>query len=248
MGSRQQNWAREELLLAINLYCQIPFGRIHNRNPEIIELAERIGRSPSAVSYKLANFAHLDKSLDRKGASNVSKLDIEVWNEFQSNWDRLVLESELLKHQRALSLEELDSYPEGKEVIRTVKTRVNQNFFRNAVLSNYDFTCCITGIPIKELLIASHIKPWSVDEAERLNPKNGLCLSALHDRAFDQGLISLDQDYRVILSSQLKKAAAKSQKVSDYLCVYENQQISSPKKFWPDPAFVAYHRNKIFAA
>ncbi len=85
----RRNWIREELILAINLYCKTPFGRIHNRNPEIIKLANLIDRTPSSVSYKLANFASIDPSLQRKGASNVSKLDIDVWKEFFNDWEKL---------------------------------------------------------------------------------------------------------------------------------------------------------------
>lgn len=71
---RRNEWSREELILAINRNdTKTPFGRIHYHNPEIIELAGLIGRTPGAVSYKL--ICSIDPSIDRKGASNVSKLD-----------------------------------------------------------------------------------------------------------------------------------------------------------------------------
>jgi putative restriction endonuclease len=82
MRAGQNLWSREELILAINLYCKLPFGRLHNRNPEIINLANLIGRTPSSVAYKLVNFASLDPSLKArgiKGASNASNLDREIW-------------------------------------------------------------------------------------------------------------------------------------------------------------------------
>ena len=88
-------WTRDELILAINFYCKTTFGRMHSRNPEIIGLARRLGRTPGAVSYKLANFSSLDPTLDRKGAANVSRLDREVWDEFFTDWDRMFAESEL---------------------------------------------------------------------------------------------------------------------------------------------------------
>ena len=68
--------------------------------------------------------------------------------------------------------------------------RVGQDFFRRAVLANYEETCCITGIADPRLLTASHIKPWGKDSDNRHNPANGLLLSATLDRAFDRGLIS----------------------------------------------------------
>ena len=61
-----------------------------------------------------------------------------------------------------------------------MKTRVNQNVFRQIVLANYNKKCAITGIDIPDLLVASHIIPWSKNEEERLNPENGICLSALY--------------------------------------------------------------------
>ena len=163
-------WTREELILAVNLYCKIPFGTIHIHNPQIISLAKILGRTPSAVSWKLANLASLDPTLKKRkiaGASHGSKLDAEVWNEFVGDWDRLAFESEILLAQKAgkqiedmFDLESFDLPKSGKEREAIVKVRVNQSFFRRAVLAAYDFKCCITGLEIPELLNASHIVPW----------------------------------------------------------------------------------------
>ena len=133
------NWTRAETILAFNLYCKIPFGRIDQRNPEIIDLAERLGRTPGAVSFKLANLARLDPALRKRniaGASHGSKMDEEVWNEFQKDWDALTYESELLlsRPQKGL-VEELTEFPEGGMRETLVKTRINQQFFRSAVLA-----------------------------------------------------------------------------------------------------------------
>ena len=89
MKKGQKLWTRDELILAINLYCKLPFGRLHRSNPEVIHLAELIGRTPSSIAYKLVNFASLDPSLQArgiKGASNSSKLDKIIWDEFYNNW------------------------------------------------------------------------------------------------------------------------------------------------------------------
>jgi putative restriction endonuclease len=192
-------WTREELIIAFNLYCKIPFGKIHQKTPEIISLAKILDRTPGAVSWKLANIASLDPSLKKRnieGASHGSKKDVEVWNEFNGDWDRLAFESEKLLAQRTggqiedVSEVELSDLPkEGIEKEALVKIRVNQSFFRKSVLAAYNFQCCVTGLEIPELLNASHIIPWSKDEANRVNPRNGLCLNAIHDRAFDRGLL-----------------------------------------------------------
>ncbi|WP_292003167.1 hypothetical protein [Chlorobium sp.] len=99
MKAGQKLWTRDELILAINLYCKLPFGRLHAKNPEVVMLASLIGRTPGSIAYKLVNFASLDPSLQArgiKGASNASKLDREIWNEFYQDWDRLPFESEKL--------------------------------------------------------------------------------------------------------------------------------------------------------
>ena len=238
-------WTREELLLAINLYCKIPFGKIDRKNPEIIKLATLIGRTPGSVSYKLANFASIDPSLPRKGAANVSKLDKTVWNEFFQNWDEMAFKSEklLATFKEDNILDENLCFPEGKTKEKVVKTRVNQRFFREMVLSSYDFSCCITGLPIKELLVASHIVPWAKDTKNRLNPRNGICLNPLHDKAFDAGLITLDESFKVLLSSRFNKLP--TEKVKFFLD-YDGVKIRFPKRFLPDQKFLNKHRTEIF--
>ncbi len=176
MKEGQKLWIREELILAINLYCKLPFGRLHSRNPEVINLATLIGRTPSSVAYKLVNFASLDPSLKArgiKGASNASILDKEIWKEYFNNLDELPFESEKLRAKiEKTTVEKLNHIPEnelpkeGKTREQVVKARVNQSFFRSSILASYNNTCCITGIQQPEFLIAGHIKPWSIDEKE----------------------------------------------------------------------------------
>lgn len=114
---RRHDWSREELIVAFNLYCKLPFGKIHIRNPQIIALAKVLGRTPSALSWKLANFARLDPSLRKRnvrGATHGARAEVEVWNEFNENWEKLAFESERLS--RRMSHEELpltEELPEG---------------------------------------------------------------------------------------------------------------------------------------
>ena len=248
--SERRNWTRDELLLAINLYCQIPFGRIHSRNPQVIELAKALNRTPGSISWKLVNFAHIDPSLDRQGASNVSKLDREVWAEFFGDWDSLAFESERLRTKsiKKSFMSQMDNVfqeKNGKDVERTVRVRVNQNFFRRMILASYDECCCLTGLSIPELLVASHIKPWASDSKNRINPQNGLCLNALHDRAFDLGLIALSNDYRVLVSGKIKHLS-NNEPEKQLLLRYEGQKIALPKRFLPDIAFISFHRDNIY--
>jgi putative restriction endonuclease len=248
-------WTRNELIIAINQYCKMPFGKIHHSNPEIIALAELLGRTPSAVSWKLVNFASLDPSLQARGisgATNCSKMDREIWNEFYDNWEELGFESEkLIAEYKNEPIEKsaeifVDDLPkEGKEREAIVKARVNQSFFRKNILSAYSYKCCITGISVPDLLIASHIKPWAKDVSNRLNPRNGLCLNALHDKAFDNGWISISGDYNLIVSKKLK-GTMQAEIFEKYFSVYENKPIELPKRFLPDQDFLGYHREMKF--
>lgn len=248
-------WTREELIIAFNLYCKIPFGKIHVHNPDIISLSNILGRTPSAVSWKLANFASLDPLLKKRniaGASHGSKMDTEVWNEFNGNWDRLAFESEKLLAQKMgrqiediPDVELLDLPKAGIEKEALVKIRVNQSFFRKSVLAAYNFQCCITGLEIPELLNASHIIPWSKDEANRVNPRNGLCLNAIHDRAFDRGLLTVMPDYKVKISSTVNQKSSNIA-LQDFLLRYDGVEIKKPQRFLPELKFLEYHNSNIF--
>lgn len=254
MKEGQRLWTREELILAINLYAKIPFGKMHSRNPDVIALATLINRTPGSVAFKLVNFASLDPTLQQrgiKGASNAGKLDKEIWATFYNNWDTAFEQSEkLLAKNKQVSIEKLyeeeiiDVEAKGVEKQRLVKTRLNQYRFRKLVLANYNNTCCITGIQTPELLIASHINSWSAFENNRLNPMNGLCLNALHDKAFDRGLLTISaKDYTVRLSSKLKKKNDKS--LTDYFAQYEGKQILLPRKFLPSKEFLKVHNENF---
>jgi putative restriction endonuclease len=254
MKKGQKLWTREESILAINLYCKLPFGRLHRSNPQVIHLAELIGRTPSSIAYKLVNFASLDPSLQArgiKGASNSSKLDKLIWDEFYNSWEELPYESEkLLSKFENKTIEELNdidinNLPKGKTREQVVKVRVNQSFFRSSILASYNSTCCITGINQSELLIAGHIKPWSSDEQNRLNPRNGIAINALHDKAFETGLITITPDYKIKVSNVLFKQK-KSDSLEKYFFQYDNKDILLPSKFLPDVEFLKYHNETRF--
>lgn len=249
-----KEWTREETIIAFNVYCKIPFKSSRKTNPTIIEYAKIIGRSPSSLNMKIGNLGRLDPELRNQGVVGLahgSKLEKTVWDEFHGNWEKLAYESELLiAKMRNKTLEEsteimLDDIPQGKERESVVRTRVNQSFFRNTVLSSYNQKCCITGLPIPNLLIASHIIPWKSDAKNRLNPQNGLCLNALHDRAFDQGLITITTDYKVLLSKYFNKTP-KEQSVVDFFQKYNQSTIILPYRFLPSKKFLEYHNNNIF--
>jgi len=254
MKKGQRLWTEEELILTMNLYCKLPFGKLHQNRLEVIELAELINRTPGSVAYKLVNLASLDPSLQArgiKGASNASKLDKKVWDDFYNNWDTLPFESEkLLSKFRHKNLEEefyydTETLPEGLTREAQIKVRVNQSFFRTMIMASYDYTCCITGIKQPELLIAGHIKPWGIDPKNRLNPQNGIAINALHDKAFENGLITITPDYEIRVSFELRKQE-KDKAIQKYFTSFHGEKIIEPSRFLPGREFLEWHTNSRF--
>ncbi len=255
------NWSSEQLKLAFHLYCQTPFGKLHSRNPQIIELARLIGRTPGALAMKLVNFASLDPSITdsgRSGLSGASALDRQVWNEFHADWGRLAVECEQLRAALSEAKGEvathqatdedgfvLDDYS-GSTRHTVVQQRIKQAFFRRAVLASYRGRCCVSGVSDARLLVASHIVPWRQDKANRLNPSNGLCLSALHDKAFDQHLFSLTDDHRIVLSASLR--TSKDTFLREVFWPVEDRQIELPDRFRPGVDFISSHREAMLTA
>jgi hypothetical protein len=254
------NWTEDQLKLAFSLYMQTPFGRLHKGNPEIIALAKLTGRTPSAVAMKLVNFASLDPSIvnsGRKGMGNASALDRKVWDAFQADWEGLAFECENILQKYQLDapaavkedfanddIAELADYSgETRRVVS--EQRKKQSFFRKAVPSSYGNACCMTGLAEPKLLIASHIVPWSQDKKNRLNPSNGLCLSALHDRAFDGGLIGVRSDFSIVVSKAVKKLENNVYAQSALLSL-EGKSINLPDRFLPSASFLEHHYTSIF--
>lgn len=266
-GTARKRWSEEETVLALYLYFQLPFGKLHSGNPEIQTLAAAIDRSNSSVAMKLCNFASLDPKITesgRKGLDGASKLDRATYAEFGQGWSGLVARAEELwasqvdrqivgaqsaptANQR---LNERHSYfifePwQGESTTQAmVNQRVGQGFFRRAVLANYEDTCCITGIADPGLLTASHIKPWGKDSQNRHNPANGLLLSATLDRAFDRGLITVDRARRIHVSRRLRESS--SRETRDYFEQFEKATLRPAARFDPEPAFLDWHNEHCF--
>ncbi|MEO6847714.1 MAG: HNH endonuclease [Chthoniobacterales bacterium] len=253
--ARNTDWTHDQHVLAFHLYCQIPFGKIHQGNPRIIELASLIGRTPSAVGFKLSNFARLDPVHQARGVTGLTHGahgEEDVWKEFNGNWERLAqLAATLIAQLKAEPLEATvplmpwEKKLTGKEREALVMIRVNQRFFRSSVLAVFDYRCCITGLTEVELLTASHIIPWSVDTQNRVNPQNGLCLNTLHDRAFDRGLLTVTPEMKVKISPILLRKE-KDAAIEHHFTPYEGIIIPTPPHFAPASEFLSYHNKHIF--
>lgn len=258
-----KRWTREELLVALNFYHRLTFGQLHARQPAIVLLAEKLGRGSNSLAMKLCNFAALDPALKLrgiKGLEGASALDRSVWNEFHENLNEEVPSSEetlrrLFGVREGYALEVLPREgirvrkrpPTGPtEATANVQIRRGQDYFRDAVLNNFGGRCGVTQLAVRELLIASHILPWGTHKTERLNVRNGLCLSRLHDAAFDQGLITFDDNLRLLLSPRLRSELSQ-RAVAENFGAYANQPLHLPDDAAPpELAFLAEHRLKRF--
>ncbi|WP_019431079.1 HNH endonuclease [Limnohabitans sp. Rim47] len=253
---RSTDWTRQETLAAFHIYLQLPFGQLHRSQPKIIQLSQWLGRTANAVALKLVNLASLDPQIvasGRRGMGNTSKLDGLIWQEFLRASDSVITEASTCyaayAEQNGLPafvdvIDEVPEIAEGKTTTAIVQVRVNQARFRRAILASYNATCCMSGLRVPKLLVASHIVPWSMDAKNRLNPSNGLCLSALHDRAYDIGLMTVLPDLTIRVSKDLKDATADAF-TRDTLAACDGRVITLPERFRPAPKFLAAHAERF---
>ena len=249
-------WSWDETRMAFMLYLMLEPRQIAPTNPDIQQLAKALHRKPGAVSKKLWNIQAHDSNrvlAGKAGLSHTNKFDKLIWDEYLTKGEAFVDESMDLLTKTTQGVEispgerveyEVLAIPEGLERESTVPTRVNQQYFRNTLLTNYQHRCCLTGLAIEPLLVASHIKPWSASDprTERLLASNGLLLNAFHDKAFDQGLITFDDDLRLIVSRRVKHGP-----VSDaWLFAFRGQRIERPLVMPPAREFLEYHRDVVF--
>lgn len=245
-----EKWTREQTIIALSVYCKIPFNKATNNNPEIVKAAKLIGRTPVAVKMKVGNFGSFDPLLKAKGIvglSNTSKLDELIWNEYCNDWEKLAFDSaQIIANLSNQTIEEANGFdvkelPKGKERERIVKQRVNQSFFRDAVLASYNNKCCVTGLSCTDLLEACHIANWSEDIENRLNPSNGICLNVLFHKAYDKHYIGISPDYEVFVSEKLFDECVTSYSIKTFFEQYHKTKIHLPEKFLPDKNLLSKH-------
>lgn len=255
----RRRWTREEFILVMNLYTKIRYGQFNNRNTEVIKLAKLIDKTPGAVAYKLVHLSSQDpyhQNRGIKGLANPGKNAIEIYKEFQENWDEMLYQSEVLlaKYKNKTIEQEYSEWEDadleflknkkGLDKERLVKTRVNQSLFRRIITNNYSNSCSICSLNIDKLLVASHILKWSENQKERLNPENGLCLCNIHDKAFELGYLGITTDYRINISEELATISEDT-----YFAMFkrhQNQKIMMPDKFYPNPYFLDNHYQSTF--
>ena len=251
------NWIEQEDIIALFLYTLLPSGKWDKNNPTIKEYASLIHRTPDALVFKLGNLRSLDNSHESKGLINSSKMDRKVWKKFLNKpYELVVAYEESLRlftddvYQAAengilLPFKEKDEqeYAE-KDSYGWAARRKGQKAFRFVLLSNYRFQCCLSGITSQDMLLASHIVPWSKDENNRTNPQNGLLLNALLDKAFDKGYVTFTPFYyEAVVSERIKDIP-----LVNYLAQFKAKKINLPNnpERWPKKEFLEYHNDTIF--
>lgn len=255
-------WTREEFMLILNLYTKIRYGQFSATNSEVKKYAHYLGRTPGAVAYKLVHFAGMDIAHKGriKGLTNPGPKAIQIYSEFNENWDEMLFESEqlLAKYENkkveevTLGKDEIKKLnadillgKNGEDVQRLVKTRVNQALFRKIIINNYSNSCAICGLDVQSLLVASHILKWSQSQSQRLNPENGLCLCNIHDKAFEIGYIGIRNDYQIVISKELGLSKEK-ETIKALFNRHENQKIILPDKFYPSINYLEEHFKSTF--
>jgi putative restriction endonuclease len=256
-----ERWTRDELLIALNIYQKVPFGKFDQQNRLLTDLSIRMQRKPAALPMKLSNLASLDVRHQTRGVhglSGASHLDAEIWTEFHANQEELVpLSEELLVRlvsgdgDKETPVDVVDQQPIRKlappsgpsERMIPVKVRRGQEYFRQVVLNQYGSRCAVTGLAIRELLVASHIIPWSQRKDSRYD---GIALNALHDKAFDRGLITFDTQLRLVCAPSLRDNYTSASVAANFKA-YEGKPMAVPSEAaGPKAEYLEYHRDRIF--
>ncbi len=260
MAAKRINWTRNQLLITLNLYHKVAFGKFHAQNKMLVDISRRMGRTDAALPMKLTNLASIDPEFlktGRKGLPGASEFDRAMWVEYHTNLNDLAPESEALLAQLMTGDADapIEVQPDGKvlrvpegptESTVSVNVRRGQRYFRQAVLNASKGRCAVTGLAVRELLVASHIIPWNAAEQHRLDPQNGIALNALHDRAFDRGLITFDTDLRLVCAPSLRDHFAEAT-VSQNFKTYEGKPLTIPvEAAGPKAEYLEYHRNAVF--
>lgn len=272
MKKSDKQWNVNETTLCLGLYYLYSSGTV-SFEEGIKSLGAILNRTRGSVGFKVGNltncdnpekgFSHgskLDEAIFKKYSGNIDILFLDIkkilsLDEYK-NCDSSILLSnnpysssdsffDFQEEEIAYVAGEYSSsnyYADDKESI--VRVREKQWAFRTSLLTNYDKTCCISGIKEPRLLVASHIIPWADNKSKRLDPANGLLLNTMLDRAFDQGMITFHPiDHHLIVSDRIK-----DKKTLEYLSSFEGCTLTPPKHLSATPSKenLQYHNDVIF--
>lgn len=238
---------------------QFEWADIQSAPPEIQELAARTSPQSALAWRYLADedgFEGLYFDPSRKvgpwsisGAGSIGPEERTEPAESQGKAERSDFDSDLFAEGLAHSEDEVSEFErrlasgnyEVPDSFGTKKTRGSaQRAFAAEVKKNYGWRCALTGIQTRSFLIASHIVPWSVDEKIRLDPSNGICLSVLVDRAFENGILVLEDDLTVTLNSE---EVGGDVELMRQLGIYDGMKLDLPKAHPPKVEYLRRRRS-----
>lgn len=239
-------WTREDILVAYALYCVTPLGQIRTNNKLIQQVAENFPHSVSSLVMRMQNFAAIDPASNIKGAGHTAKADRLIFEEFKNDWGALSVQAEQLTGLNLFDADPINGARPLSSLTDRNKVSRERHFFRASVFASYNNTCCISGMTLPSMLIASHIKPYNKCrvESERVDPENGLLLNTFYDKAFDTGLITVTTDLRIFVAQAVKeKTDAFTRR---WLTDLDGEKIVLPSRFSPAAQYLEYHNDVVF--
>lgn len=239
-------WSREDIIIAYALYCITPVKQINAANKTIRQISELIPHSIGSIVLRMNNFRFLDPTV-KAGLGHVAKADKAIYEEFKHDWGVLSLQAEALTGLALFDSSPLQGAKPLSSLTNHSRVSRERHFFKSAVLAAYDSTCYISGCKLPRLLTASHIKPYSKcrDEADRVNPENGICLNSFYDKAFDSGLMTITPTGRIYISP-IVKALADDDFTRQWLTSLDGVILTPPVRFPPRKDYLEYHNDIIF--
>lgn len=216
-----------------------------NRIADFVSSEEKKFRANADSIFKYG--LPTQKSYPKGGFCSAAMRHLQRYQAFGPQEIAAIAIAHRLSNGKAVStelLQHFDITKEGKDQISQTKVRVGQTYYRKMIISIYGGKCCLTGLDVTKLLRASHIIGWADDKDNRMNPENGLCLSGTYDLAFDQHLISFDEDYRMIVGDEIGEHFTNAV-TRDYFKKLVGKKISMPSKFHPSQAFLQIHRELL---
>lgn len=243
--AKKEDWEKYNKLVDIPLEKGLVYTIRDNRNKNTFKIFDKIdnkeAKKEQDKGYKMQVAYIIDNPVDDddliEKLKYYSKVLVKYYNYILTGEEFLV-EGYPSKEEQIEEIEKDTSTLSGIERETLVKARVNQGVFRDKLLVKYKSKCCLCEVNNECLLVASHIKPWAKSEAnEKLDDANGLLLCPNHDKLFDLGFISFDDDGNILISDELSSDSR------TYTNVRGGMQIDITKV---KKEYLAYHRDKVF--
>jgi hypothetical protein len=233
-----KRWLRETNSKSIGQYA----GAIDTISNELIK-----HKSISKSIYSLNNGQEINDIIEKylsigelaeknKRGNNMYRAALEKFKEYLENeekYDLYVAKEDIINEISKIE----NKFIENTEREVIIKARIGQTEFKNRLLKKYQ-RCVLCNIDIPELLIASHIKPWTKsNNNEKVDFNNGLLLCPLHDKLFDLGFISFDSNGNIRISNRINNELYKELNINVNINIDIDQNMKK---------YILWHNDNIF--